>query len=428
MITFILSQFIVYCIIGTLVAGVIAGFSKYVTGGSGRIQLHITRGSGDDGQGYEFELYIAIQQCIKAGVDVINISLGSNFLSSLNDSLYHQIANEHGILLIAASGNDGDGTKHYPAAHPAGIAVSSVNQNGEWSSFSNKGNFIELAGPGAAINGPTFGKSYTSRSGTSLASPFVAGAAAILRTHYDPKICPSVALRYALAINAVVPGAPTTTGINGNDMKSLDQFPGMTRRDDNLDSFAFFASAGYGDNYVQGKCNNQYGNGIIKTRDALNWLRHYDCFSPVLSIIQDTKNKGVAPSSRTVPPWFSVNQGEGDDESGDGDGDFVFDSARLMTWAPIIDQRIEEEEDDDDDLERPVTMITSSYEDTIDGSSSEIESEYDSDVNEATIDGSSSEIESESEYDNDVNEAMYIMSLEKMLPWYERRGGGCYSG
>jgi hypothetical protein len=413
---FCLISILLYCIIGTLVAGVIAGFSRYVTGGSGRIQLHIVRGSGDDGQGYEFELYIALQQCIKASVDVINISLGSNFLSSLNDSLYHEIVNERGILLIAASGNDGDGTKHYPAAHPAGIAVSSVNENGEWSSFSNKGNFIELAGPGAAINGPTFGNSYTSRSGTSLASPFVAGAAAILRTHYDPKICPSVALRYALAINAVVPGSPTTTGINGNDMKNLDQFPGLTRKDDNLDSFAFFASAGYSDNYDQGKCNNRYGNGIVKTQDALNWLRHYDCFSPVLSIIQHIKNKGVASSSRAVPiesisasasvgsnedrPWLSVSQDEGNDDDESGDRDFVFDSARLITWAP--DKRIEE----DDDLERPVNIITSSNDDTIDGSRSEIESESDS----------------------DVNEAMYVMSLEKMLPWYERRGGGCYSG
>jgi hypothetical protein len=385
-----------------------------VTGGSGRIQLHIVRGSGDDGQGYEFELYIALQQCIKAGADVINISLGSNFLSQLNDSLYYEMVNEHGILLIAASGNDGDDTKHYPAAHPTGIAVSSVNQNGEWSSFSNKGNFIELAGPGASINGPTFENSYTSRSGTSLASPFVAGAAAILRTHYDPKICPSVALRYALAINAVVPGASTTTGINGNDMKNLDQFPGMTTRDDNLDSFAFFASAGYIDNYVQGKCNHRYGNGIVKTRDALNWLRHYDCFSPVLSIIQDIKNKGVASSSRTVPiedifdsasVGSNEDQDEGNEDDESVDRDFVFDSARLMTWAPS-DQRIEDAYDDGDDLEGPVNIITPSNEDTIDGSSSEIESES----------------------DNDVNEAMYVMSLEKMLPWYERRGGGCYSG
>ena len=421
---------LLYCIIGTLVAGVIAGFSRYVTDGSGRIQLHIVRGSGDDGQGYEFELYIALQQCIKANVDVINISLGSDFLSSLNDDLYHEIVNKHGILLIAASGNDGDGTKHYPAAHPAGIAVGSVNENGEWSSFSNRGNFIELVGPGAAINGPTFGDSYTSRSGTSLASPFVAGAAAILRTHYDPKICPSVALRYALAINAVVPGAPTTTGINGNDMKNLDQFPGMTRRDDNLDSFAFFASAGYSDNYDQGKCNNRYGNGIVKTRDALNWLRHYDCFSPVLSIIHDIKNKGVASSSRTVSiesmfasasvgsnedrPWLSVNQDEGNEDDESGDRDFVFDSARLMTSAPS-DQRIGEK-GDDDHLEGPINIITSSDENIITSS------------NEDTIDGSSSEIVGESESDNDVNEAMYVMSLEKMLPWYERRGGGCYSG
>lgn len=178
-----------------------------MTGGRGRIQLHITRGSGDDGDGYEFDLYIAIQQCIEAGVDIINVSIGSTGLSSMNDSLYKRVVNEHGILLIAAAGNDGDETRHFPAAHSASIAVSSVNKKGEWSSFSNNGPWIELAAPGAGIKGPTFGDSYASRSGTSFASPFVAGASAILRTHYDPKICPSVALRYALAINAVVPGA-----------------------------------------------------------------------------------------------------------------------------------------------------------------------------------------------------------------------------
>lgn len=399
---------LLYYIIGTQVAGIIASFSKYVTGGRGRIQLHITRGSGDDGEGYEFDLYIAIQQCIEAGVDIINVSIGSSGLSSMNDSLYKRIVNEHGILLIAAAGNDGDETKHFPAAHLASIAVSSVNQNGEWSSFSNSGNWIELAAPGAGINGPTFGDSYASRSGTSFASPFVAGASAILRTHYDPKICPSVALRYALAINAVVPGAPIT-GIHGNNMKPLDKFPGMTSRYESLDSFA---NGVHGDQYVEGKCNNQYGNGLVKTRDALDWLRYYDCFRPILSIIQDIKDKTVA-ASRTVPiesvfasvgsseedegnedqSWFPINLGEknGDDER--GDEDFVYESASL-TWAPI-DQRFL-----DDDFERPVSQII--YKDTIDGSGSE------------------------SRHDNG-SELVYVVSLQKMLPWYDRSGGGCYS-
>jgi len=422
---------------GTQIAGIIASFSKYVTGGRGRIQLHITRGSGDDGDGYEFDLYIAIQQCIEAGVDIINVSIGSTGLSSMNDSLYKRVVNEHGILLIAAAGNDGDETKHFPAAHSASIAVSSVNKKGEWSSFSNNGPWIELAAPGAGIKGPTFEDSYASRSGTSFASPFVAGASAILRTHYDPKICPSVALRYALAINAVVPGAPIT-GINGNNMKPLDQFPGITSRYESFDSIA---SSVHGDQYVEGKCNNQYGNGLVKTRDTLDWLRYYDCFRPILSMIQDIKDKNIA-SSRTIPiesvfasvgsseedernedqSWFPINQGAKNVDDERGDEDFVYESASL-TWAPINQRFL------DDDFKRPVNQII--YKDTIDGKAPInqrfLDDDFERPVNQIiykdTINGSGSESR-----DDNVSELVYVASLQKMLPWYDRNGGACYSG
>jgi len=221
-------------------------------------------------------------------------------------------------------------------------------------------------------------------------------------------------------------------------MKPLDQFPGITSRYESFDSIA---SSVHGDQYVEGKCNNQYGNGLVKTRDTLDWLRYYDCFRPILSMIQDIKDKNIA-SSRTIPiesvfasvgsseedernedqSWFPINQGAKNVDDERGDEDFVYESASL-TWAPINQRFL------DDDFKRPVNQII--YKDTIDGKAPInqrfLDDDFERPVNQIiykdTINGSGSESR-----DDNVSELVYVASLQKMLPWYDRSGGACYSG
>jgi hypothetical protein len=113
------------------------------------------------------DLVDKIYQAIREDADIINLSLGSPYYSaSLAKAI--QDAQDHGIVVVAASGNEGAGSPDYPAALPGVIAVGAIEQNpltGKWDKafYSNRG---DVYAPGE-IN-PKI-------RGTSFAAPYVTG-------------------------------------------------------------------------------------------------------------------------------------------------------------------------------------------------------------------------------------------------------------
>lgn len=130
----------------------------------------------------------------KAGVNVsiISASWGSTMKSkALGDAIKN--AGDAGITFIAASGNssaNSDKSPHYPASYqlPNVISVAALNRNDELASFSNYGaKTVHVAAPGAEILSTWLGHEFKEASGTSMATPEVAGVAALVLS-VEPKL------------------------------------------------------------------------------------------------------------------------------------------------------------------------------------------------------------------------------------------------
>mmetsp|Transcript_9267 Transcript_9267/g.14321 ORF Transcript_9267/g.14321 Transcript_9267/m.14321 type:complete len:585 (+) Transcript_9267:2-1756(+) len=138
---------------GTHIAGVISALSNNDIGvkGAGDIPLHITRGLDDKSGGFESDIIDAIDQCIKAGSKIINISLGSSKMSPNAEATYTRAVNEDGVMIMAAAGNRGALMHEYPASHPDVISVAAVTESGKFWERSNFSDQVEIAAPGHAI-------------------------------------------------------------------------------------------------------------------------------------------------------------------------------------------------------------------------------------------------------------------------------------
>ena len=130
------------------------------------------------------DLDLAVKLAIDLGAKVINLSFGTDDAAiDPNGPRPHEdvvaYAMARGCILIAASGNNGQETRYWPAAFPDVIAVGAVGEARVPTGFSTRGDHVALCAPGqkiltASIDG------YQTASGTSFAAPFVTAAAALL--------------------------------------------------------------------------------------------------------------------------------------------------------------------------------------------------------------------------------------------------------
>jgi len=168
---------------GTHVAGVAAALANNGAGiagvswGARIMPLKVLNAAGD---GTYDDVAAGIIWAADQGAQVINLSLGGAKASTVLEAAV-EYANAKGAVLVAAAGNRGAGFVLYPARLPHVIAVAATDANNSRASFSNYGPEVALAAPGVSIYSTAPGGSYSPLSGTSLATAFVSGLAAILR-------------------------------------------------------------------------------------------------------------------------------------------------------------------------------------------------------------------------------------------------------
>jgi thermitase len=186
---------------GTHVAGIAAAATDNAAGvGTGGVagvgfcaKLFNVKVLDDNGSGFLSGIADGIRWAADNGADVINLSLGASFGATTLKSAV-DYAWGKGTIVVAAAGNSGNTVRNYPAAYPNAIAVAATNSNNQRASFSTFGDWVDIAAPGVDILstfpnhqnaiGPM---NYGSLDGTSMASPHVAGVAALVIAMFPGK-------------------------------------------------------------------------------------------------------------------------------------------------------------------------------------------------------------------------------------------------
>ncbi|MFJ6572723.1 S8 family serine peptidase [Streptomyces sp. NPDC091292] len=191
---------------GTHVAATVGG-SGAASGGSRKgvapaTDLLIGKVLGDDGYGTESQVIAGMEWAATEGAKVVNMSLGADIRTDGTDPMslaVNELTRSSGALFVVAAGNIGDqgpGTVGSPGAAEAALTVGAVDRDDSLASFSSRGPRYgdravkpDVTAPGVGIvaaraAGTTMGdpvdEYYVAASGTSMATPHVAGAAALL--------------------------------------------------------------------------------------------------------------------------------------------------------------------------------------------------------------------------------------------------------
>lgn len=188
---------------GTHVAGIAAASTNNSTGVAGMswgAKIMPVKVLGPDGSGYNFDITDGILFAKNNGADIINLSLGGPTYDSAMQDAVNQ-AHTAGALVVAAMGNSGVSTPAYPAAYNNVMAVSATDPGDALAYYSNYGSHVDIAAPGGEMsylhdpNGiystmPTYNvymvtqygysKNYDYLQGTSQATPYVSGLAALI--------------------------------------------------------------------------------------------------------------------------------------------------------------------------------------------------------------------------------------------------------
>jgi len=203
---------------GTHTAGTVGAKTNNTTGVAGAgfdCELAIGKVLGPQG-GYDSWIAAGMGWAWQtAGAKVISMSLGGAGSSFTLDTAVNEAWN-HNLVIVAAAGNSTSDKIFYPAASLNCIAVAATDNSGALASFSNFGSWVDIAAPGVNIASTYKGSAYAQMSGTSMATPHVAGVAALIwATTYGTT---NASVRARIESTATL----AVTGSNAGSLKVVD--------------------------------------------------------------------------------------------------------------------------------------------------------------------------------------------------------------
>ena len=190
---------------GTHVAGTIAALGDNNRGVRGvhtgaNLSLHIVKVFDDSGAWTRAsDLIDALDNCVANGADIVSMSLGGSYESSAEAQAFAD-ALASGVLSIAAAGNSGNTQESFPASHDAVMSVAAIDDAKNLASFSQRNAQVEVSAPGVGVDSTVTGGGYARYNGTSMATPHVAGVAALVKSNHPE--CTATQMRRALILAA----------------------------------------------------------------------------------------------------------------------------------------------------------------------------------------------------------------------------------
>ncbi|MBC7744645.1 MAG: S8 family serine peptidase [Flavobacterium sp.] len=171
---------------GVHISGIASAVSDNAIGVSSiafNAKLLIVKVGADNNSRSIYRGYEGIKYAVDHGAQIINCSWGGAGGGSFGFDVINYAISK-GCLVVAAAGNDNTDSPDYPAAYNGVMSVTSVDNNDIKNSFSNFGASVDLSAPGSNIFSTKNGGNYGIRSGTSMSTPVVSSAAALVKARF----------------------------------------------------------------------------------------------------------------------------------------------------------------------------------------------------------------------------------------------------
>jgi subtilisin len=172
---------------GTHCAGIISAAKNNIglIGVAPKSKIFLVKVLDDNGSGSSNAIERGLNFCYnkigqKDGPDIISMSLGSEWpMGTRIHEIIKKIYSKN-IPIVCAAGNTGREGINYPAKYEETIAIGAYDKNNKLANFSTRGRELDFSAPGVDIYSTWINNSYASISGTSMATPFIAGVIALL--------------------------------------------------------------------------------------------------------------------------------------------------------------------------------------------------------------------------------------------------------
>lgn len=255
----------------------------------------------DDANGFNFG-YEGIVYLSDLGCKIINASWGNTFPSPFAEEVIQYAINNNDALIIAAAGNSGLNENYYPASYDGVMSVGATGSTDLAWSLTTYGPMLDIVAPGELVRSCWPFNGYDISSGTSFSAPLVAGAAALVKSHFPSYTAQQIAERLRVTADTSIytlPGNDNRYHLLGsgrlNTLRALNdpQIPSVRYRN--------YQFASNGNTFVVA------GDTMLLTGDFLNYLSptnnltvQLSTENPAIEILQGSVTAGSIATLQSV--------------------------------------------------------------------------------------------------------------------------------